>query len=61
MAQVARRAEKHRGALPIGEGRAPSPLVGVGALSLSPPGHWRGETKGGQGVGGSTGDHSGWS
>lgn len=56
VAQVAGRAEKHRGgALPTGKDRAPSPLVGVGALSLLPPGHSRGETKGGQGMGDSTG------
>lgn len=47
---MAGRAKKHRGgALPTGKSRAPSPLVGVRALSLSPPGHSRGETKGGQG------------
>lgn len=48
---MAGRAEKHRAAaLPPGKDRPPSPLVGVGFLSLSPPGHWRGETKGGQGM-----------
>lgn len=62
VARMAGRAEKHRGgALPAGKGRAPSPLVGVGALPLLPPGHSRGETKGGQGMGHSTGDHSFWS
>lgn len=62
VAQMAGRAEKHRGgALPTGQGRVPSPLVGAGVLNLSPPGHLRGETKGGQGMGDSIGDHSFWS
>lgn len=34
------------------------PGWGRGTLSLSPPGHLRGETKGGQGVGDGTGDRS---
>lgn len=56
---MAGRAEKHTEVLPTGQGRAPSPLVGVRVLSLLPAGHSRGETKGGQGMGDSTGDYAG--
>lgn len=47
---MAGRAEKHRGgALPTGQGRVPSPLVGVGVLNLSPPGHLEVKPKVGRG------------
>lgn len=43
---MARRAEK-----PFPQAkRVPSPLVGARALGLSLTGHWRDETKGGQGM-----------
>lgn len=53
---MAGRAQKHRAEVLPQARQGPDPLVGVRALSLSPPGHSRGETKGGQGVGDSTRD-----
>lgn len=58
---MAGRAEKHRAeVLPQAKAEPQPPGWGQGT-ELSPPGHSRGETKGGQGMGDSTGDYPCWS